>query len=180
MFPRSGGLVRFPRRSLRSAVGVPVRLGGVLGGPDGQRGGGCHGVCGVLRLLLPCARDRPRVMALPMPGGVLQHSRGAVCRRVVRSCVLGAVNYVGVRSGNAVQAVLTVLKVAALAMLPLLALSIRRVDPHIHADRARDTPPGGIVRRRDDRGDVDLRGLVLRGVRRRGDPEIPHATCRAR
>ena len=45
--------------------------------------------------------------------------------------MLGAVNYVGVRTGNAVQAFLTVLKVLALAALPVLALVAFRVEPQL-------------------------------------------------
>jgi APA family basic amino acid/polyamine antiporter len=43
--------------------------------------------------------------------------------------VLGAINYVGVRSGNLVNATITVAKVAALAALPVMALVAARVEP---------------------------------------------------
>lgn len=43
--------------------------------------------------------------------------------------VLGAINYVGVRSGNLTNAVLTAAKVAALAALPILALFASRTAP---------------------------------------------------
>src|SRR6185312_15129810 len=42
---------------------------------------------------------------------------------------LGAVNYVGVKSGNRLQATLTVIKVAALAALPIVALARHPVTP---------------------------------------------------
>ena len=45
--------------------------------------------------------------------------------------ILGAVNYIGVRSGNMTNAVLTAAKIAGLAVLPLLALAARRVAPAI-------------------------------------------------
>jgi APA family basic amino acid/polyamine antiporter len=65
-----------------------------------------------------------------MPGGVLRISAGQVVA-AISVAVLGAVNYVGVRTGNAVQAILTVLKVLALAALPILALAAFRVRPEL-------------------------------------------------
>lgn len=44
-------------------------------------------------------------------------------------CVLGAINYVGVRSGNMVNLVTTTAKVAALTALPVMALAAARVHP---------------------------------------------------
>jgi APA family basic amino acid/polyamine antiporter len=43
--------------------------------------------------------------------------------------VLGAINYVGVRLGNMVNAVLTAAKVGGLAALPLMAIAYARVEP---------------------------------------------------
>jgi APA family basic amino acid/polyamine antiporter len=43
--------------------------------------------------------------------------------------VLGAINYVGVRSGNAVNVVMTAAKVAGLAALPIMAIVAWRVHP---------------------------------------------------
>jgi APA family basic amino acid/polyamine antiporter len=45
--------------------------------------------------------------------------------------VLGAINYVGVRSGNITNAVLTSAKIAALAALPLLAIAAYRTTPAV-------------------------------------------------
>jgi APA family basic amino acid/polyamine antiporter len=45
--------------------------------------------------------------------------------------VLGAINYVGVRSGNMTNAVLTAAKVAGLAALPILALFAYRTTPQL-------------------------------------------------
>jgi APA family basic amino acid/polyamine antiporter len=42
---------------------------------------------------------------------------------------LGAVNYVGIKSGNRLQATLTVMKIAALAALPIVALALHPVTP---------------------------------------------------
>jgi APA family basic amino acid/polyamine antiporter len=63
--------------------------------------------------------------------------------------VLGAVNYVGVRSGNMVNAVLTTAKIAGLATLPLLALWFRRTEPIfspvVPPDVARPAASFGII-----------------------------------
>jgi APA family basic amino acid/polyamine antiporter len=45
--------------------------------------------------------------------------------------VLGAVNYVGVRTGNMVTAVITAAKIAAIAALPVMAMAAARVTPEL-------------------------------------------------
>jgi len=67
-----------------------------------------------------------------------------------------AINYVGVRSGNLVNATLTVAKVAGLAALPVMALAVQRVEPSLTPIVPPISHAGGCVRHRDDRGPVDL------------------------
>ena len=43
--------------------------------------------------------------------------------------LITAINYVGVRSGNLTNSVLTTAKVGALLVIPLLAVAVHRVDP---------------------------------------------------
>jgi basic amino acid/polyamine antiporter, APA family len=63
--------------------------------------------------------------------------------------VLGAVNYVGVRSGNLVNAVFTAAKVAGLAALPVMAILALRVQPQftpiVPPDLARPVASFGIA-----------------------------------
>jgi APA family basic amino acid/polyamine antiporter len=60
---------------------------------------------------------------LPMPWGAWSISAGQITA-AVSILALGAVNYVGVKSGNRLQATLTVLKVTALAALPIVAVAL--------------------------------------------------------
>jgi APA family basic amino acid/polyamine antiporter len=60
--------------------------------------------------------------------GALTVSAGQIVA-VAAIVTVGAINYVGVRTGNLVNATLTVAKVAGLAALPVMALAIQRVEP---------------------------------------------------
>ena len=93
---------------------------------------------------------------------------------------LGAVNYVGIKSGNRLQATLTVLKIAALAALPIVALALHPVTPSFTPVRAADRQPGGRLRRGDDRRDVGLRGLVITCRSAPAKSRTPAAPCRSR
>jgi len=62
------------------------------------------------------------------PAGTISLSAGQLAAAAA-ICVLGAINYVGVRSGNMVNAVLTAAKVAGLAALPVMAIVATRVEP---------------------------------------------------
>jgi APA family basic amino acid/polyamine antiporter len=70
------------------------------------------------------------VLSLPLPRGALRISSGQLVA-ASSIVVLGAVNYVGVRIGNAIQTVFTVLKVAAIAAIPVLAFALQRVTPDL-------------------------------------------------
>jgi APA family basic amino acid/polyamine antiporter len=68
------------------------------------------------------------VLALPGPWGTFSISAGQLVA-AASIAVLGAVNYVGVRSGNMLNVVLTAAKVAALAAIPIMALIGGAVQP---------------------------------------------------
>src|SRR3984893_8014590 len=63
-----------------------------------------------------------------MPWGVWSVSAGQILA-AVSILAIGAVNYVGIRTGNRLQATLTVVKVAALAALPIVALALHPATP---------------------------------------------------
>ena len=65
-----------------------------------------------------------------MPWGVLAISAGQLVA-AISILALGAVNYVGIEAGNRLQATLTVLKIAALAALPVVAIALHPVTPSL-------------------------------------------------
>src|SRR5207244_239365 len=73
---------------------------------------------------VPALSTSREVLALPLPWGAWSISAGQLVA-AVSIAAMGAVNYVGIESGNRLQATLTVIKVAALASLPIVALAIR-------------------------------------------------------
>ena len=74
---------------------------------------------------VPSLSTTHEVIALPMPWGLWSISAGQIVA-AVSILALGAVNYVGIKSGNRLQATLTVMKIAALAALPIVALALIR------------------------------------------------------
>ena len=63
------------------------------------------------------------LLSLPLPWGSWAISAGQIVA-AISIMALGAVNYIGIQAGNRLQAALTVLKIAALAALPILALAL--------------------------------------------------------
>jgi APA family basic amino acid/polyamine antiporter len=63
------------------------------------------------------------VATIPMPWGTWTISAGQMVA-AVSILALGAVNYRGVETGNRLQAVLTVIKIVALALVPIVALAL--------------------------------------------------------
>jgi hypothetical protein len=128
MFPRSGGVYVF----LKHAYGpLPAFLYGwaslmvvIAGGIAAV----AVGFAEYLSYFLPYVSSRNVLGTLPLPWGALTLS-GAQVAAVGSITILAAVNYVGVRSGSTLTAVLTAAKVGALAALPLLALIATRVTP---------------------------------------------------
>jgi APA family basic amino acid/polyamine antiporter len=128
MFPRSGGVYVF----LREAYGpLPAFLYGwaalfvvVSGGAAAV----AVGFAEYLSYFVPALSPSAALFTLAAPWGTASVSAGQVVA-ALSLVVLGAINYVGVRSGNAVNVVLTAAKVAALAVLPLMAISAPRVRP---------------------------------------------------
>jgi APA family basic amino acid/polyamine antiporter len=128
MFPRSGGVYVF----LREAYGaLPAFLYGwaaLLVVVSGGIAAVAVGFAEYLSYFVPALAPSRIVFRLPLPWTALPISAGQLAA-VASIVVLGGVNYVGVRTGNLVNAVLTAAKVGGLAALPLLALVAARVEP---------------------------------------------------
>ncbi len=129
MYPRSGGLYVFLEQAYGPVWGFLFGWAGALVVLTGSIAAVAVGFAEYFGYFVPALSTKVEAIALPMPWGVLRISAGQVVG-AASIAILGAVNYVGVRTGNAVQAFLTVIKVAALAALPILALVVSRVQPH--------------------------------------------------
>ena len=170
MFPRSGGLYVFLSEAYGAGVGLPVRLGVPARDSHRQRRHGGRGVRGVLQLLLPVARHRPACSPRsPMPWGAWSISAGQLVA-AGSIAVITAINYVGVRSGNLREHRPDGGQGRRPGRDPVAGHRLHARRPGADAGgAARCAAPAGVVRRHHDRGDVDLRGLVLRGVCGGGD-----------
>ena len=128
MFPRSGGVYVF----LREAYGaLPAFLYGwvaMLVVLSGGIAAVAVGFAEYLSFFIPQASTSRILLSLPTPWSPLNISAGQLVA-AASIAVLGAINYVGVRSGNLVNVVLTAAKVTGLAALPLMALLAANVQP---------------------------------------------------
>ena len=128
MFPRSGGVYVF----LREAYGpLPAFLYGwvaMLVVLSGGIAAVAVGFAEYLSYFVPAISQAGVLLSVPTPFGpfVLTASKLAAVGAIV---ALGAINYVGVRSGNLVNVVMTAAKVAGLAALPVMAIIAARVVP---------------------------------------------------
>ena len=128
MFPRSGGVYVF----LREAYGpLPAFLYGwasLLVVISGSMAAVAVGFAEYLSYFIPAASTSRIVLAVPVPWGTFSISAGQLVA-AGSLAVLGAVNYVGVRSGNMVNVILTAAKVAGLIALPVMAFVAGTVTP---------------------------------------------------
>ena len=128
MYPRSGGVYVF----LREAYGpLPAFLYGwasLLVVISGSMAAVAVGFAEYLSYFIPAASTSHIVAAAPMPWGTFSISAGQLVA-AASLAVLGAINYVGVRSGNMVNVVLTTAKVAGLVGLPVMAIIAGTVTP---------------------------------------------------
>ncbi len=131
MFPRSGGVYVFLREAWGPLVGFLYGWAALLVVLSGGIAAVAVGFAEYLSYFLPALSNRHVLVSIPLPlvpGGVWAISAGQLVA-VSAIVSLGAINYVGVRSGNLVNAVLTVAKVAGLVALPVMALLFTRVQP---------------------------------------------------
>jgi basic amino acid/polyamine antiporter, APA family len=128
MFPRSGGVYVF----LREAYGpLPAFLYGwvaMLVVLSGGIAAVAVGFAEYLSYFVPALSPLRILWTAPTPFGTFSLSAGQLAA-VASIVTLGAINYVGVRSGNLVNVVMTAAKVGGLAALPVMAILWARADP---------------------------------------------------
>lgn len=128
MFPRSGGLYVFLSETYGPVCGFLFGWACLLVILTGSVAAVAVGFAEYFSYFVPAVGTDRLVYSLTLPWGTWNISAGQLVA-AASIVVITAINYVGVRSGSTVNAVLTGMKVAALAAVPLLALAYGRVDP---------------------------------------------------
>src|SRR5262249_38131465 len=128
VFPRSGGLCVFLEEAYGRLAAFLFGWAVVLVILTGSVATVAVGFAKYFSYFVPALGTDRVVAALSMPWGAWAISSGQILA-ALSIVVLGAINYVGIEAGNRVQAVLTVVKSAALAALPVVALVLHPVTP---------------------------------------------------
>jgi basic amino acid/polyamine antiporter, APA family len=128
MFPRSGGLYVFLSEAYGPVWGFLFGWACLLVILTGSVAAVAVGFAEYFSYFFP-ALGTDRVLAtFAMPWGAWPISAGQLVAATA-IVIISAINYVGVKSGNLTNAVLTTAKVGALLAVPVLAFVYLRVDP---------------------------------------------------
>lgn len=130
MYPRSGGLYVFLEEAYGPLVAFLFGWAGVLVILTGSIATVAVGFAEYLSYFVPALSTSRAIASVPLPGGAWTISAGQVVA-AASIAVVGAVNYVGIRSGNRLQATLTVVKIAALAAVPVVAVALQPATPSL-------------------------------------------------
>jgi APA family basic amino acid/polyamine antiporter len=139
MYPRSGGLYVYLSEAYGPIWGFLFGWACLLVILTGSVATVAVGFAEYFSYFFPSLGTDRVLVALAMPWGPWSISAGQLVA-AGSIVVITAINYVGVRSGNLANTVLTVAKVGALVALPLLALAYMRVD----AALTPVVPPGAL------------------------------------
>ncbi len=148
MYPRSGGLYVFLSEAYGPATGFLFGWACMLVILTGSIGTVAVGFAEYFSYFFPSLSTANILFSVPMPWGPWSISAGQLVAAASIG-VIAAINYVGVNSGNILNAVLTVAKIGLLVLLPLLALAYLRVEPAfapvVPPDTARPLVSFGII-----------------------------------
>lgn len=148
MYPRSGGLYVFLSEAYGSVWGFLFGWACLLVILTGTVATVAVGFAEYFSYFFPALSTSRVLVTMAMPWGPWSISAGQLVAAGSIG-VITAINYVGVRSGDVANAVLTVAKVAALIVIPLLALAFMRVEPVftpvVPTDAARPLASFGVI-----------------------------------
>jgi basic amino acid/polyamine antiporter, APA family len=128
MFPRSGGLYVFLSEAYGAIWGFLFGWACLLVILTGSVATVAVGFAEYFSYFFPALGTDRVLGTFAMPWGPWSISAGQLVA-AGSILVITAANYVGIKSGNRMNAVLTTMKVAALVAVPVLALVYLRVDP---------------------------------------------------
>jgi APA family basic amino acid/polyamine antiporter len=124
MFPRSGGMYVFLEQAYGPLVAFLFGWSAVLIVLSGSVAAVAVGFAKYFSYFVPAASTSRGVISIPLPWGAAVVSAGQLVA-AASILAIGAVNYVGIHSGNRLQAGLTILKIAAIVALPVAAIILR-------------------------------------------------------
>lgn len=128
MFPRSGGLYVFLSEAYGPVIGFLFGWACLLVILTGSVAAVAVGFAEYFSYFFPALGTDQVFMTMPAPWGTWVVTAGQLVA-AASIAVITAVNYVGVRSGNRTNVVVTAAKMAALLAVPVLALLYFRVEP---------------------------------------------------
>ena len=128
MFPRSGGVYVFLREAYGSMIAFLYGWVALLVVVSGGIAAVMVGFADYVSYFIEPLSPRNILWSAATPLGTFSLSAGQLTA-AAGIAILGAINYVGVRTGNLVVVVVTAAKVGALAALPVMALIAARVEP---------------------------------------------------
>lgn len=128
MYPRSGGVYVYLREAYGPLIAFLYGWVALLVVISGGIAAVAVGFAEYLSYFLPALSLSNVLFQTTAAGTTVSISAGQLAA-AMSVIVLGAINYVGVRSGNMTNAVLTAAKIAGLAALPVLALWASRTTP---------------------------------------------------
>ncbi|HXT70500.1 MAG TPA: amino acid permease [Vicinamibacterales bacterium] len=128
MFPRSGGVYVFLREAFGPLTGFLYGWATLLVVLAGGTAAVAIGFANYFSYFFPSLSSAHVVADLPLGFTTLHIARSQLVA-VAAIAFLGAINYVGVRSGSRTNAVLTIAKVTGLVLLPVFAIVSPQVSP---------------------------------------------------
>jgi APA family basic amino acid/polyamine antiporter len=128
MYPKSGGVYVYLREAFGPVLAFLYGWAALMVFFGGGIAAVAVGFADYLSYFVPALSPARIVWSIGTPLGLWTVSAAQIVA-VISIAALAAVNYVGVRSGNRVNIVLTIAKVAGLAALPILALVASNTTP---------------------------------------------------
>ncbi len=128
MYPRSGGWYVYLSEAYGPVWGFLFGWAGIMVMLTGSLAAIAVGFAEYFSYFVPSLSTGRVLLTLPL----LSHELHVTAGQLVAAAsllLLGAVNYVGVRLGNAVQATLTVIKICLVILIPVLALVLHPAQP---------------------------------------------------
>jgi APA family basic amino acid/polyamine antiporter len=148
MYPRSGGLYVFLSEAYGPVWGFLFGWACLLVILTGSVATVAIGFAEYFSYFFPALGTDRLIASLPLPWGAWSISAGQLVA-AASVVVITAINYVGVRSGNLTNSLVTAAKIGGLVAIPILALAYRRVDPVfvpiVPAESARPLASFGVI-----------------------------------
>ena len=128
MFPRSGGVYVFLREAFGPLTGFMYGWATLLVVLAGGTAAVAVGFAEYFSYFFPALSAKQIVAEIPLGFTTVQIARSQFVA-VAAIAMLGAINYVGVKSGSATNAVLTIAKITGLVLLPVFAVVSPQTSP---------------------------------------------------